>query len=406
MSRQRQEDSAYFGGNSVFEEQAYLRMLKDMETQVPDSSLFEYQGRVDFEPVGSALAIADEKARELVESGDTERPDPDENEDQFTADADAGVLVSADGRVYRQKQAGGRSDGHGSPAGFSHLVMNTNSEEVPGSAGGSTNDHGEGDSGSETSGDEFESRSILGGDGRQLITSSAYPWRAVGVGLYRPGSSNIRGSGAMVGPRHVLTAAHVINGNGSPESLIPVVAAPGARGEGYPGNRWPFGRRYVQWYYWPKGWGRHSGLAEIRYDYALLILDDLNVSPGWVRFGYQSTTWMDYSDFNTAGYPGNNYQCSASPPSTNGKCGGYMYRQFERVNAVFPGHFYHKFDVQKGQSGSPVYWSNDSTRIIYGIITDSGSISNLGCRLRRGNFDALCSWISENPSSYFDNVSC
>jgi V8-like Glu-specific endopeptidase len=257
-------------------------------------------------------------------------------------------------------------------------------------------------------------KEMIGSDDRQLRTSSEYPWRAVGVALVHPdindATPHYYGSGFMVGPRHVLTAAHVVSDDGN--SLNPVRAAPAARGEGYSGNRWPWNRRIVQGYYWPNGWNGGNLSTDARYDYAVLILLDSTSSPGWIGFAYNTVSWTDFWNYHTAGYPGRynesggfNY-CTASPLA-DGRCGGYMYYEYAQVRSVFPGHFYHRHDIQPGQSGSPIYRiSQNGNRFAYGIVSRGGAGFNIAHRIRSGSFDSICNWIAANPSTHFTNVSC
>lgn len=87
---------------------------------------------------------------------------------------------------------------------------------------------------------------IHGSDGRQLIISSAYPWRAVGVSLLRrtsdsgenpPSYSRGNGTGTMIGPRHVLTVAHTFTDGNGIDKVIG--AAPAARGYNFQNDPLP-----------------------------------------------------------------------------------------------------------------------------------------------------------------------
>lgn len=53
-------------------------------------------------------------------------------------------------------------------------------------------------------------------DGRSIYADFSYPWTCVAKVLNRPGF----GSGVMVGPRHVLTASHVIDWTGPMETVL------------------------------------------------------------------------------------------------------------------------------------------------------------------------------------------
>ena len=210
----------------------------------------------------------------------------------------------------------------------------------------------------------------------------------------------------MVGHRSVLTAAHCISSNGSSVTKAMRVA-PAGRGIDYAGNRSPFGNRYVEWYTWPNGWNGNN--SNVRYDYAILRLTDINWSPGYVRFGHQTTTWLDYKNYNTAGYPAESHSCADSPLDSGshaGKCAGYMYRQYAAVTAVGASGMWHQHDISPGQSGSPLYILNGNDRVIYGVVHGGTQWDNLAHRIRSGSYGLICSAVNAAPSSYFSNPSC
>jgi V8-like Glu-specific endopeptidase len=90
------------------------------------------------------------------------------------------------------------------------------------------------------------------------------------------------------------------------------------------------------------------------YDYGTAVLDDLNMTTGYISFGTDSAADLDYDDINSAGYPGRSFTCAASPVA-GGICGGYMYRQFQTTKAVTATAIYHQHDTQNGQSGMGLY---------------------------------------------------
>jgi V8-like Glu-specific endopeptidase len=259
---------------------------------------------------------------------------------------------------------------------------------------------------------------IWGNDDRKLVTSSATPWRQVGVQGWRLNNGSwVRSGGSleMIGPRAALTVAHVITKSGSTITIQGI--APAARGiswsgdpvppEGQSNSKFPFGVRRLQWVYFPSQWPGSGG--DIAWDYGVVIMNDINWSPGWIWFGYKpcsGTNGLDWRNHNMAGYPGSSKECLDSPNS-NGTCGGYMYRQYERTRSCSVNTLWHEFDVQEGQSGAPVYQyhSSSGSRTVYAMHKSSSDYSRAK-RIREGSFSTICSWMHNWPSSYWANPSC
>lgn len=265
---------------------------------------------------------------------------------------------------------------------------------------------------------------IAGSDDRNLVTSAGSPWRMVGVALMRRGNEDINstdgwgagGSGAFIGPRTLLTAAHVVIDDGDDDMPNTLAAAPAKRGNSWstddpPENgvdanaKYPWGLRRATWYFWPEDHERN----EFRYDYALVVLRDFNWAPGRVGFGYQTTTWLDYKGYNMAGYPGDGQSCKHSP-DPDGKCGGYLYKNYGNITAVGKWTGVHYIDTQPGMSGAPVYELKEDIdrRRIYWINVAECDNSDCGMakRLRKGSFRTICRWIDIFPGACASNPDC
>jgi len=327
---------------------------------------------------------------------------------------DLAVMVSADGRMFREipgfyPQRGGLGVGSettapqaGAPAG-------------PRLSGGATPDAHPSYEDEFTDLEKPPLPNIWGCcDGRELrsTSTSQFPWRAVGVALWDRGTTDADCSGGMISHRVVFTAAHCVSPDGN--SLRRFDAVPGARGEGFAGDRSPFSARFVSWYVWPNDW---EGQTTARYDYAMLILQDIDWSPGHVHFRDQGVA---YSDKNTAGFPGEDFDCAAAPAATDPECGGYMYRQFEEIRSAGFGYFYHEFDQHDGQSGSPVYSFDEDTgkRRIVGNIEGEVGKYNTAHKINSNSVGFLCkvidgtftyqigSELRNALSSFFPNPHC
>jgi len=423
---------------------AELTFVRETAAIVPDPGTYEFVGYVQ-PRVGIPWIHEDapeESVAKLLSKHGTYRSDA--RDDEEASDSGRGLLLSADGRLFIERDSlfrarleaeGGEGD-HGRthyavrdedraaesefhdapcrdperPDEVVDLHLANGARAVP--AVGPTHEV-------LVSDDRPTADTFHGGDGRSLVTSSAYPWSAVGVALLRrtspagqsSASYSRSTSGTMIGPRHVLTAAHVFtDGNGVDNVLG---AAPAARGYNYANDqspytecgftpKFPFGIRRVQWYYWPAQWD-DSGL---KFDYAVLILrDNCPVLPGYIGWGYQTAHWLNYRYMNMAGYPAAWKKCEASPEG-NGDCDGYMYYQYEQTTAVYTNYAYSRFDVQEGQSGAGIYDRSGSDRHVYIIHKGSSGPYTYGKRLRSGSFSTICSWVDNWTSQYGPNPNC
>jgi V8-like Glu-specific endopeptidase len=210
------------------------------------------------------------------------------------------------------------------------------------------------------------------GDAREPVTSpeelESYPLRTVvKIELEIPDGSDkwrYRGTGFLVGPRHVLTNHHVVDDHIDGDINPMIDASPtGFSFQVYPGrahnvdlNGGPWNVERVVW--GPKAW---NGLFWGGEDYALLILEDDPDRSGTLgRMGMcsPSNTTIEGLPVYTAGYPGNSHQC-ANSPNPEGYCDGWMYKQECSVidHNLYPEEFGHDCTTIGGQSGSPLWVS-------------------------------------------------
>jgi V8-like Glu-specific endopeptidase len=333
---------------------------------------------------------------------------PDEHEESARSEAgapenqgelgDLAVTLFSDGRIFRERPD--RRPRHRDP----DNLYSTDDEHGSGSA-----DSGEPhEAGSQDDDDGF--RKVYPPDGRTLITSASNPWSRVGIRMESdcPGCTATTNpaplcSGTAVGPRHILTAAHCVKYEDFGTQWL--TASPAGRGTGFSGSLYPFGRRFVIARTWPSGWSGKK-TASAYYDYAILTLDNINWSPGWVAFGTQTVANLDFRNINSSGYPGRTRICTASPLGT-GICGGYMYRQFATTKSVTAGTVYHRHDTQNGNSGMPLYdLLSSGSRVVRAVHHGVYAGHNAAHRIRSGSYGLICSTIKSNPSSYFTYGGC
>lgn len=395
-----------------------LDFLERIAEESPPEDEYEFIGYVSIE--GEEEWIHDEPPQGTVQEVlaaagfDTANPfhDVEVPQELKGLDAGRGILVSADGRLFlertsafaaRLKKASQMPDEGVSLSPSSGTALGpVHANSTLGSVLDPLND------------------GIHGSDQRAPVTSASYPTRATGVlALSRTGSGNHwagpvpwirRGSATMVGPRAVLTNAHVmLNGNSNPRVTGFGPAARGFSwssdpdpGPGRANSKFPYGIRRTSWYYWPSGFD-----GGVKYDYAIAILEDFNWSPGHIRIGYQGTSWLDFKNGWTArGYPGGS---CANSFDGDGACGGYMYSILGQTRGAYTNYVEHWLDTKPGQSGSGMYITNGNDRVLYLINTGECSGARdcgYAKRLRSGSYSTICSWVNSFPSSHFPPPDC
>jgi V8-like Glu-specific endopeptidase len=191
---------------------------------------------------------------------------------------------------------------------------------------------------------------IFSPDDRRLFRDTSYPWSTVGIVQTPHGT----GSGAMIGPRHLLTVSHAI------EWRAPAGFAAGwvkFTPSSYDGAE-PFGHAYGTHIYW---FNRDNGdnsidQTEEQYDYVVIVLDSrMGETTGWMGARGYTDTWDGLNAWSHMGYPGdlNNGQ----RPSFQGgfPLDGSAAEPDEHEELE------HRADVWPGQSGGPVFgwWDGD-----------------------------------------------
>jgi V8-like Glu-specific endopeptidase len=182
-------------------------------------------------------------------------------------------------------------------------------------------------------------------ENRMVFSDTHYPWSTCG----RVDSPLGQGSGAIVGPRHLLTVSHIIqwnsNGTAGWVRVRPAYFAPSA----------PFGDAWaVRTYFKYKVSGPTIDFIEGMYDYVVCVLDRrIGDWTGWLGAKGYTDAWDGGAYWAHVGYPGD-LTGGNRPTFQGGISLDGVWWELDSHEAMS-----HLADVWPGQSGGPFFgwWS-------------------------------------------------
>ncbi len=129
-------------------------------------------------------------------------------------------------------------------------------------------------------------------DGRHVFQDTTFPWRACGLVT----TATTQGAGALVGPRHLLTASHVVNWTSSGGGWL--LFQP----DYYNGDVFP--SSYASGVYSYEQLSSVSGEYDVAEDYVVCILNDrLGDQLGWLGSTAYDDSWDGSNYWSHVGYP-------------------------------------------------------------------------------------------------------
>ena len=206
---------------------------------------------------------------------------------------------------------------------------------------------------------------IFGTDNRYLFKDQSFPWRTTGkvktVGKW--------GSGTMIGPRHVLTASHVVNWTGGSGGGVAWLTFTPA----YYDGSGPWGEiAATQVIYWEQAPATLTD-QQTAFDYVVLVMEErIGDVVGYPGYRTYSDDWNDGAYWQYVGYPGELASGERPAFQGDGVIATVGDESLSGQDGYVLGHFN---EFTPGQSGGSVWgwWAGEPWPRVVGVGSTIGS---------------------------------
>lgn len=218
---------------------------------------------------------------------------------------------------------------------------------------------------------------VIGPDDRvQINPTTSYPWRAICSLLIRTKTGkNYIGTGWMVGPGTVITAGHCLylHDEGGWAQYIDVI--PGRNGA-----LRPYGTIRSSNFKSVTGWTNDKNRNS---DYGAILLNTkIGNTVGYFGYAVRNDSFIMSKTLNLSGYPSD-------------KGGSTQWFHARSPKSVSSRVITYEIDTYGGQSGSPVWYLDGSSRYAVGIHTNGHSSGNSATRIVQAVYNNIMSWKAQ-----------
>jgi V8-like Glu-specific endopeptidase len=206
---------------------------------------------------------------------------------------------------------------------------------------------------------------IFGTDDRYLFDDQSFPWRTTGkvrtVGKW--------GSGTTIGPRHVLTASHVVNWTGGGGGGVAWLTFT----PGYFDGSGPWGEiAATRVIYWLQAPGQLSD-QQTAFDYVVLVMEErIGDIVGYPGYRTYNDDWNSGQYWQYIGYPGELSSGERPAFQGSGVVSSVGEESFSGQTGYVMGHFN---EFTPGQSGGVTWgwWADEPWPRVVGVGSTIGS---------------------------------